>query len=338
MLKITCWNIAHMSRLFETGGDASAQAKRDRRREAIATEIAEIDADILCLLEGPASAQHMRDFCATDLNGAWSLVEAADGDYSTLGAQWIWFIVKTSLANASSLLPVTTYKEFAGASWKVHYWGDFDESTHKHYRHPQTLVVEWMGERIEFIGLHLKSKFVQRGQSDWNAGGAKRENFIRHAIKARIKLTTEATNVRNYIDRKFAQRADPCIFVMGDLNDGPGKEFFENRFLFFDLLSNIQGDVFFARQFLNHALFDFDGDLRWTVHFEDFIDPDRNPHILLDHILFTQPLVDGSKPFKINQGAGMVEHEIHELVNAQLPKYAHTSDHRPVSVLLNANP
>lgn len=51
--------------------------------------------------------------------------------------------------------------------------------------------------------------------------------------------------------------ANPAIFVMGDLNDGPGKEPFEERYLYFDLISNVQGDVFWARRFLNHALFDF---------------------------------------------------------------------------------
>lgn len=335
-LKVTSWNVEHMSRLFETGGSSAAQSRRQRRRAGVADEIRRIDPDVLCVLEAPAAAADMRAFCSDDLGGGWSLVEAADGEYGIRGTQWIWFLVKPHLAASAALLPVDTFRQFAGGSWTVHYWGDFDAETHRHYRHPQTLVIDWLGERIEFIGLHLKSKFVRRGKSDWDAGGTRREEFIRNAIKARIKLTTEAANVRQYIDRKFAQRPDPCIFVMGDLNDGPGKEHFERNYLFFDLLSNIQGDVFFARRFLNHALFDFSEGLRWTVRFDDFIDEDRPREILLDHILFTQSLVDGSKPFQIHARAGLVEHEVHELVNAALPKSAETSDHRPVSVTLSA--
>ncbi len=87
------------------------------------------------------------------------------------------------------------------------------------------------------------------------------------------------------------------------------------EYLFFDLLSNIQGDVFFASRFLNHALFDFPDHLRWSVYFKDFVDPVRDPHILLDHILFTQGLVDGKLPWQINAHAGKVEHEIHDLIN-----------------------
>ena len=148
----------------------------------------------------------------------------------------------------------------------------------------------------------------------WEAGGPDREKFIREALTARIKMTTEAINVRSYVDAKFQQVPNPAIFVMGDLNDGPGKEFFESQFLFFDLISNVQGDIFSATRFLNHALFDFPDHLRWTVRFKDFVDPQREPHILLDHIMFTQPLVNGSLPWRIDSGAGKVEHEVHELI------------------------
>ncbi len=109
---------------------------------------------------------------------------------------------------------------------------------------------------------------------------------------------------------------------------------FEEQFLFFDLISNLQGDVFWARRFLNHALFDFPGHLRWSVRFKDFVQPERDPLILLDHILFTQGLVDGSLPWKIESHAGKVEHEIHDLVNATLRRDAVTSDHKPISVMV----
>ena len=78
------------------------------------------------------------------------------------------------------------------------------------------------------------------------------KNMLKEAIKARIKLVTEAEKIRHYINARFQQEPAPRIFVLGDANDGPGKRFFERQYLFFDLLSNIQGNVFFARQFLNH--------------------------------------------------------------------------------------
>jgi hypothetical protein len=331
-IKITSWNIAHLDRL--TKGNLSETERR--RREAIIREIRELDPDVLCLLEGPAKEAGIDRVTEDMLEGDWQAVKASDGEYDTLGSQWIWFLVKRSLVEKSSLLPIETWDAFTTPSWKCNYWGEFQEQNHRHYRHPQVLVLDWNGFRVEFIGLHLKSKFVNSGESLWQAGGSAREQFIREALTARIKMTTEATNVRAYIDAKFRQVEKPAVFVMGDLNDGPGKEYFEERYLFFDLISNLQGDIFFASRFLNHALFDFPDDLRWTVQFWDFVDPGRDPHILLDHILFTQGLVDGSLPWEVKAHAGKVEHEIHDLTNAALPERAHTSDHKPVSVQVTA--
>jgi endonuclease/exonuclease/phosphatase family metal-dependent hydrolase len=273
----------------------------------------------------------VQELC-TLLGNAWVPVLAADGEYATQGQQWIWFLVKPALAPQASLLPITAYDAFAGKKWDVNYWGEATTVRHSHYRHPQVMVLDWSGTRFEFIGLHLKSKFVNQGASLWNGTAAQRHEFVQEALKARIKLATEAANVRAYVDAKFAQTPAPGLFVMGDLNDGPGKELLETRYLFFDLVSNLQGDVFFARHFLNHALFDYQHDLRWSVHFEDFVEPARDPHILLDHILVTQALVDGSLPLRVQPGAGFVEHERHALINAPEPAARKTSDHVPVSV------
>ena len=332
-VKITSWNVAHLDRLVKE--DLSDFERR--RREAVVREIHELSPDVLCILEGPKGEEAIDRVSNDLLGGEWVAVKAADGQYKTLGTQWIWFLVRAQHAGRASLLPVETWDALASGAWKVHQWGEFEERSHFHYRHPQVLVLDWEGLRVEFIGLHLKSKFVNQGARMWNAGGTEREEFVREALEARIKLATEAVNVRAYIDAKFEQVVNPAIFVMGDLNDGPGKEFFENSYLFFDLISNVQGDVFWARRFLNHALFDFPGDLRWSVFFRDFVEPERDPRILIDHILFTQGLVDGSLPWKIEARAGKVEHEIHDLINAALPASAKTSDHKPVSVMVTTD-
>lgn len=332
-VKITSWNVAHLDRLVKE--DLSDFERR--RRDAVVREIRELSPDVLCILEGPKGEEAIDRVSNDLLGGEWVAVKAADGRYKTLGTQWIWFLVRAQHSGRASLLPVETWDALASGAWKVHLWGEFEERSHFHYRHPQVLVLDWEGLRVEFIGLHLKSKYVNQGARLWSAGGTEREQYVREALKARIKLATEAVNVRAYIDAKFGQVVNPAIFVMGDLNDGPGKELFENTYLFFDLISNVQGDVFWARRFLNHALFDFPGDLRWSVYFRDFVEPERDPHILIDHILFTQGLVDGSLPWKIEARAGKVEHEIHDLINAALPASAKTSDHKPVSVMVTTD-
>ncbi|MFS4457292.1 endonuclease/exonuclease/phosphatase family protein [Maribacter sp. 2304DJ31-5] len=328
-LKVTSWNVKWLDKLFD-----NIDSKKQKRIDAIKQEILDIDADVLCILEGFKGEVKIDSFCADTLGGKYVAIKALANDYKIQGRQWIWFLVKPELQHSASLLPTKIYDEFSSASWDVNYWGDFETSRHRHYRHPQVLILEWHGVRLELIGLHTKSKFVQSGKSDWNAGGERQKTFIKNAIKARIKMTTEVANVRAYINTKFEQVSDPAIMVMGDLNDGPGKEFFEKQYIFFDLLSNLQGNVFEAERFLNHALFDFEDNLRWSVHFEDFIDPNRDPKILLDHILFTQSLVNDSLPIVIESKSGFIEHEIHDLINASNPKYASTSDHKPVSVVI----
>ena len=333
-IKITSWNIEKIDGLLTSSSNPTTQRHKESRLAAIREQIHAMSPDILCMIEGPTDAR-IDQFTHDVLQDSYFAVKAPDNEYDTRGIQWIWFLVKPELAPNCQLQRTNVWDSFTQKTWEVHYWGKHETSIHDHYRHPQVLVLDWHGQRVEFIGLHLKSKIVSRVQEQmWESGGDEREEFIEEAVKARIKLATEAANVRDYIDVKFKQVANPAIFVMGDLNDGPGKEYFEKNYLFFDLVSNIQGDVFFARKFLNHALFDYDESLRWTVEFDDFIDPNRKPEILLDHILFTQGLVDGSLNLQVEAKAGFVEHEITELINSQNYKYAHTSDHRPISLVV----
>ncbi len=220
---------------------------------------------------------------------------------------------------------------------------------HSHYRHPQVLILTVGNRRVDIIGCHLKSKF---GGNDYRQAGElnqRREETLspeeirlilkveQTAVEARIKLSTEATNVRYYIENRFRNEPEPVVFVCGDLNDGVGKEIFERKYLFHDAISNLQGDVFFADRFLNHALFDFGEEHRWTASFTDVWDPHRPPEILLDHIVFTQsvsgPAALDRTGMRVPSGAGRVEHEIHNAVNAVFDRTEDfTSDHRSVSV------
>jgi len=58
---------------------------------------------------------------------------------------------------------------------------------------------------------------------------------------------------------------------------------------------------------------------------------------LLDHILISQPLCRGQFPLVVNAHAGQVEHEAFERANAGANSKTLTSDHRPVSCMLDEN-
>lgn len=375
--KLTCWNVEHADKtLSELDGTAkpkrgesvaAMQARARQKIDAIGQEIREIDADILFVCEGPKGEGRATEYFRQAAPGYDLVIRPGQDDksYATEGTQWLWFLVKKGFGPDVFLLPIQTWQSFtreqtAGATdagkWLVSSPG-FDSRTllplpnslkpHDHYRHPQVLVFEWAGKRVEVIGVHLKSKLVKGPGRNWvkpasasfadiRASVEASTGYMASAVEARSKLSTEVTDVRNYIDRRYQQETHPAIFVLGDVNDGPGKELIEEWFMLHDLIGNLQGDVFFADRFLNHALFDYAGRLRWTVRFKDEIDPRRDPHVLIDHIVFTQTLSgSAARPLRVMPGAGKVEHDIHERIASLLPRGVTTSDHRPVSVFVS---
>ena len=368
--KITTWNVEHADKTLKGLDSANASTRRnaERKIKAIRDEISEIDPDILFLCEGPKGEERAERYFAEAAPG-YELVRRGDPEgksYGVQGTQWLWFLHKKNFPFKMDLLPVKTWQAFteeesAGRSENGRWYASLPQfnrnsrkvlpaklDRHGHYRHPQVAFFEYKGKRIEPVGVHLKGKFVNQRHPAlrWKKPASEKFQDIRKAIeaspgyvtesaKARAKLSSEASDIRNYIERRFSQEKDPAILLMGDVNDGPGKELFEDWFLLHDLIGNLQGDVFFARRFLNHALFDLPDHLRWSVEFADQVTPHRSPFILLDHILLTQPMSGRDAcPLRVMPHAGRVEHDIHERINSLLPDGVTTSDHRPVSVVL----
>ncbi len=177
----------------------------------------------------------------------------------------------------------------------VHYWGKLQSSKHSHWRHPQTLIMKISGIELEFIGGHLKSKINTMQPID--EAGKLMADFVDEALRARVRLVTEASDIRRYIERKFEQEANPRVFVCGDMNDGPGRGYFE------------PGADALPSEPVNPTRFQ-----------------------LIDHILFTQSLVGKNASPRVKAHAGLIEHTIHQRNNALLTNVNRTSDHVPESV------
>lgn len=343
---VTAWNIEWLGKLMHSlknaGTNATQRQKLESRLTGIHQAIHEIAPDVLCITEGPKGEEAIDEF-TRGLTGYVAVKRPRNESYHQAGDQWIWFLVREPLLSRATLLPIKVWREYTAAAspekehqatWPVHDWGKTSTTRHGHFRHPQVLMLNLGGTNLELIGGHFKSKLTKVGNFT-SSDPAVRDTYIKAAIQARVKLGTEAQNVRYYIDQRFRQEPSPAIMVLGDLNDGPGKEFFERQFLFFDLLNNLQGNVFEAEKFLNHALFDYPNDLRWTVHFKDPIEPNRDPRILLDHIMFTQALVNKEGTLRVHPKSGKIEHEIFERITAMLPSGVRLSDHKPVSCVVS---
>lgn len=345
---------------------APTLAKARKRIKSVGGFMNSLDADILFLCEAPKGQTEMAKF-AKEVMPDHDLIKRPSGQsYEMQGRQWQWFLVRKKVADQidPSLVPISTWRSFAAeqdpsisddGTWRVATpklktvggVANVPVSTrvnHSFYREPQVLTFTFGGARHEIIGAHLKSKFTGSSPrtrkasetfDDYLNSSKSIRTYIAKSHEARVKLSSEALAIRAYLDRRFEQEADPSILVVGDLNDGPGKELMEREYLLHDLISNLQGDVFFARKYLNHALFDQPDSLRWTSKFKDKLDPDRKRDILLDHILFTQALSKGgTSPLVVKSKAGRVEHLLFEAGESTYGK-GQLSDHRPVSLTLS---
>ncbi|WNC69951.1 hypothetical protein RI845_07390 [Thalassotalea nanhaiensis] len=333
-LKITSWNIEHSARLIGTN---ISDLNKDRRKRVVDT-IQDINPDILCMLEAPSSEEDIKAFCNDVLDNKWQPITLNNDDYQIKGTQWIWFLVRDSLFNNCRLQAPSIWQSFVGhKSWPVHYWGQEKEKSHSHYRHPQVLIFTTQnGQELEVIGQHMKSKINRNPVWEDKEEGILTTKYINEALKARIKLATEARNIRAYINTRFDQNQSPAIVVLGDANDGIGQDYFEKKYMFFDLISNLQGNVMQSDRFFNHALFDYPENLRWSAKYANPITGKKakdNP-LLIDHIIMSQALVNGSFDLQAGEGAGEVEHLAFERGNSGASAKRITSDHRPVSITL----
>jgi hypothetical protein len=363
--KLTAWNIEHADKLIDglESEDAQERQRSERRRDAIRDELHALDCDILLVSEGPNGEERARGFFASVASDFDLIVRGSSdrrdygmqGSDATTGRQWLWFLVKKDLPINASLLHLDQWRqitennsagEHANGKWDVSVPKSLDgqvlfeiNKNHSHWRHPQVLQVNVDGAFFEIIGCHLKSKFTRKsiqGNPSDDDFFAENPDLVADIIKSRIKISTECADIRHYIDHRFEEDASAPIIVAGDLNDGPGKERIERRFLYHDLMSSLQGEIFFAQRFLNHALFDAEEDQRWSVFFRDRLDPGRDPKILLDHILFSQTFTENPQidlfPFMAMKQGGLVEHEVHHAITGSQPSFAMTSDHKPVSM------
>jgi len=344
-LKFTSWNLDWADTLVAgTTLPKKYAVPHPERKNLIFQTLREIDPDIFCMVEGPRGEQRAKTFGEDVLQGEWVPVFLGDGtgakdkQYETSGWQWIWFYVKPEIADRCRLQDVSVWVDRTGPlKWKIHPWGEpcLTKDLY-HYRHPQVLIYTFEdGSAMEMIGVHLKSLRPDTPFSRDDDGNIS-FYYLQEALTNRIKIATEARNVRAYISQRFADSAgtDPAIIIGGDCNDGEGQDYFEENYLFFSVVSNLEGSILKSPEFFYHALFDYDPSRSWSVMFKDEVTgkPADENRLLIDHILYSQPLRNGPYPVHARPNAGLVEHDAWEKFSTGAPFPA--SDHRPVSITL----
>ncbi|WP_428741870.1 hypothetical protein [Tenacibaculum sp.] len=75
-LKVTSWNVEGLDKLFD-----NIDSKKQKRIDAIKKEILDIDADVLCMLEGVKGEAKIDAFCTDILENKYMAVKAVDNEY-----------------------------------------------------------------------------------------------------------------------------------------------------------------------------------------------------------------------------------------------------------------
>lgn len=340
-LRLLVWNMEWMNDLFGANDapaafkpdDAKPQHSRDgvtvkMRREHLSGVINELSPDVVVVVEGPNRDSELQLFFDTDVTGDWQVASQ-----HSRGTQEVGIAVRTDEGKFQT--PAFTQFDTQNIAAFAPFFHDSDgdgvREEHDFTRYPLYAEVQMRsGERFRLLGLHLKSKGIFTAL-EWSAWWQK-------ADANRRRLLAQATQLRvEFLDaylREDETKNVPLI-VCGDINDGPGFDASERKFLG-SAVERLMGTVWHPRSVLGNALFDtlpeqdkaeldFGHRDLYTARFSDPIFNFTFHNVWIDHVLYTR-----------NHEEGWVSsaHIHHSLPSGERiwEKYPHASDHRPITV------
>jgi hypothetical protein len=191
------------------------------------------------------------------------------------------------------------------------------------------------GLRLEVIVAHLKSNFINRGQEQWQ-DPARRPDFIKAALRNRRRIATEAMRIRNYLEQRLNDDRTAAMIVLGDLNDGPGQDYFEERYLAHNVTDILLGSPYRPERLFNHAQADVPEADRYSAVFDDFVTDEPNKRLLLDHILLSPALTAANGALTKIPESGRIAHDawVAQVTGDGSHRDQRPTDHRPATVAL----
>ncbi len=332
LLKLLCLNGQEMGDLLGENGDLPARdgtaAAAYWRCRRLALLITSSGADIIGLVEAPASGERTRAFAAAFLDDAYDVWQG-----ERRGPLGLAFLVRRSLGlNATVRSKEESLEDFALGAFDAD--GDGIKELYSWYnRVPLEIVLSGGGlpGPLTLILVHAKSKggFIP---GDLFA-------YERLSRASRMKQRAQAMAIRARLDRLVSARGEGRVVVMGAMNDGPE----------FDAQSALQGGAFLepvmgsvwdpARIFSNAHAFCPIKD-RWTIDFQDrVVNPLEDARYgvpaemrsWVDHILLSPELKDCIAP-----GSAGILHTEPEVAEApEAHRSLRGSDHHPPFVTLD---
>ena len=343
VLKMAAFNVEWMINLFKPK-KAEFWAKESKSRGLgrkpknvpmvcgrIAGVITELKADIIGIEEGPPLKSQLELFVRDFLNGDYVVHSMPDG------AQSNHALVRKGLSLKVSQIP-ESHAIYRHLSRKLEYytWGEVKKvRLDKFTRKPVVLEIKKGGKSVEVMVFHTKSKIsnLKRGRQ-WTS---RDKPVIVDALRSRQKLSAEMAAIRRYLTHAIlSRRTDGCI-LMGDLNDGPNRDVFEERFLIHNIVDELRGGFHRESALMHHALpqSELTGKNAFTAKFKDPTRDEKIVKVMLDHILVTDSLLNGDAPLQLVPDKGAIEHAAYEkhLKGSGRKADDRPSDHRPISAV-----
>ena len=335
-MKIVNWNIEWMNDWFtpiSAGGPGWRTDNPGRGissvislAERVASVIRALDADVLTIQEGPSRKGEMELFVNDHLEGSYDVIGPAGR-----GTQRLYTLVRKNgvVDHAKRVWPDPGRIDFL-EPWPVDVTGDLVVEGYEFTREPLEVLLTIEGREVVLLNLHTKSKYVHMGQQLWR-DPATRSQYIARAVRNRRRIAAELMRVRTHLDQILSANQEARVIVAGDLNDGPGVDFFEQYYLIHNVVAVVSGNPFNPRRMLRHAFIDRElRDRNFTARFDDFVDDIPDRPLLLDHILLSPTLYWGALR------NARIEHEAFDAAvepSAQ-GRMREPSDHRPQSASL----
>ncbi len=335
-LKVAVYNVNWMANLFSKDGQPKTDGEAGERSALLAEVVRAIDPDILGVVEGPDTTVSGSKTASGQLK-AWavhhrldSLYRAAHG-FPSGGRQELCVLFKSDKV----ILKHAPVRSKSENPFNEPFLLDTTESLikehYQHYRPPLEISVRPAAggnELARIIVAHTKSKgifdFVDMAR------------FEQISERNRKKLYAECMSIRERCDQWLEEQPDMKIIVMGDINDGFGMDYYEQRFSR-SAVEKLLGDVWYAERILKHVVhrpkLNKYGWVPSTGRYEDRLTGDKF-NVLIDHILVSQNV--GVKDAIVwNPYLKQEDDDKSAQVNAIKDALLKASDHFPVSTVLD---
>ena len=293
-VRLAVYNMEWMKDLFHRDGRPKAEdddLKNDRadaqRSCHLANVVRQMDPDILCIAEGPDTNASQEVNAAKQLE-AWRDHHGLSTDYKAItgfrsrGQQELCALYKKSSVRC---------EHFSGNGHPFNKPFLFDTTNdlikerYEHYRPPFEISVksrDGSDELMRIIVAHTKSKGI------FEAVDLAR--FEQLSKRNRRKLYAECYSIRERCDQWLETNPNLKVAVVGDINDGFGLDYYEQRFSR-SAVEILLGDVWAPEKILRHVLQrpkrDRYGWNPWTSRYQDRLTENRI-NVMIDHILVSR--------------------------------------------------